>query len=91
MHSHSSSLCYVMAHVCNAGQALVLMYEFASKEEYGDYLPRILWPLQPLAIHGRSWKAAPRCHPSQAVYDNWMDRFHLMLAQVIRNISLRPK
>ena len=54
-------------------QVLVLYHEMMPYDEMTDYFARMLWPLTPLAVMGRSWQADPKCPREQAVFSNWRD------------------
>ena len=38
-----------------------------------DYFTRKFAPLQPIYVVGRSYKAEPKCHPSETLFDAWKD------------------
>ena len=54
-----------------SGQVLVLYHEMMPQEEMTDYFSRLLYPIIPLAVVGRSWAAPPLCKRDTAVYWNW--------------------
>ena len=41
------------------------------QQEMTDYFSRLLYPIIPLAVVGRSWAAEPVCERETAVYWNW--------------------
>ena len=54
-----------------SGQVLVLYHEMMPQQEMTDYFSRLLYPIIPLAVVGRSWAAQPVCERETAVYWNW--------------------
>ena len=57
----------------DSSKALVLMHELTKVEEMSDYFPRVLHPMVPMAVMGRSWAAAPSCSADKAVWSGWKD------------------
>ena len=56
-----------------SSKALVLMHELTKVEEMTEFFPRVLYPIVPMAVMGRSWAAAPACTADKAVYCGWKD------------------
>ena len=50
-------------------QAIVLTHEMTKKEFLDSYLARVLQPLVPLLVWGRSYKASKKPEPWATIYD----------------------
>jgi hypothetical protein len=52
-------------------KALIITHELSREKEMDDYLARVLFPLRPLLVMGRSRMAEPACRPEESLFYCW--------------------
>ena len=55
-------------------QVLVIMHELSDREQYDDYLARVLAPAKPMIVLGRSARAHPPRKVEECLWHTWKDR-----------------
>ncbi len=60
----------------HASQVLLITHELEAPQAATDYFARVLYPVIPLWVFGRSARVVPRCEVKDCLYDGWRDRAH---------------